>query len=88
MAVDFETEHARLDTSLRSIEAVTDVEALRTEVIELENKASVPDLWNDSENAQAVTSRLSYLQGDLRRIEDLRARLDDIAVMHELSVDE
>ena len=88
MAVDFESEHARLDTSLRSIEAVTDVDTLRAEVVELEKKASVPDLWNDPENAQAVTSRLSYLQGDLRRLEDLRARLDDIAVMHELSVDE
>ncbi len=88
MAVDFETEHARLDTSLRSIEAVTDVDTLRAEVVELEKKASAPDLWNDPENAQAVTSRLSYLQQDLRRIEDLRNRLDDIAVMHELSVDE
>ncbi len=88
MAVDFETEHARLDTSLRSIEAVTDVNTLRHQLVELEKKASVPDLWNDPENAQAVTSRLAYLQQDLRRIEDLRSRLDDLAVMHELSVDE
>jgi len=88
VAVDFETEHARLDTSLRSIEAVTDVDTVRAEVVELEKKASAPDLWSDPDNAQAVTSRLSYLQQDLRRIEDLRTRLDDIAVMHELSVDE
>ncbi|MBA3339560.1 MAG: peptide chain release factor 2 [Geodermatophilaceae bacterium] len=88
VAVDFETEHARLDTSLRSIEAVTDVNTLRHQLVELEKKASVPDLWNDPENAQAVTSRLAYLQQDLRRIEDLRSRLDDLAVMHELSVDE
>jgi peptide chain release factor 2 len=64
------------------------VDDLRREVAELEEKAAAPDLWNDVEAAQALTSRLSYLQGDLRRVEELRSRLDDVGLMHEMAADE
>jgi peptide chain release factor 2 len=61
---------------------------MRREVAELEQQAAAPDLWNDVEAAQAVTSKLSYLQGDLRRVEELRSRLDDVALMHEMAEEE
>src|SRR5919202_2991565 len=77
-----------LDTTLKSIEAVMRVDDLRKQVAELEEKAAAPDLWNDVEAAQALTSRLSYLQGDLRRVEELRSRLDDVGLMHEMAADE
>src|SRR3954468_7676697 len=77
-----------LDTTLKSIEAVMRVDDLRREVAELEAKASAPDLWNDVEPAQALTSRLSYLQGDLRRVEELRSRLDDVGLLHEMAAEE
>src|SRR3712207_2199315 len=78
VAADFSVVLDELDTTLRSIEAVLDVDRLRREVAELEQQASAPDLWNDVEAAQALTSKLSYLQGDLRRVEELRSRLDDV----------
>jgi len=53
-------------------------------IADLEQQAAAPDLWNDVEAAQAITSKLSYLQGDLRRVEELRRRLDDAAVLHEV----
>ena len=52
---------------------------MRQEIADLEQQAAAPDLWNDVEAAQALTSRLSYLQGDLRRVEELRSRLEDVA---------
>src|SRR4051794_12681715 len=61
---------------------------MRSEIADLEQQAAAPDLWNDVEAAQAVTSRLSYLQGDLRRVEELRSRLDDVALMHEMAAEE
>ena len=61
-----------LSSTLESIEAVSDLPALRTEIADLEDQAGQPDLWNDQEKAQKVTSRLSHAQGELRRIEDLR----------------
>ncbi|RBY95879.1 peptide chain release factor 2 [Blastococcus sp. TF02-8] len=88
MAADFSVVLDELDTTLKSIEAVLDVDKLRREVAELEQQAAAPDLWDDVEAAQALTSKLSYMQGDLRRVEELRGRLDDVAVLHEMAVEE
>jgi peptide chain release factor 2 len=88
VAADFAVVLDELDTTLTSIEAVLDVDRLRREVAELEEQAAAPDLWNDVEAAQALTSKLSYLQGDLRRVEELRRRLDDVGLLHEMAAEE
>src|ERR671916_6858 len=88
VAADFSTALDELDATLKSIEAVLDVDRMRKEVAELEEQAAAPDLWDDVERAQALTSKLSYLQGDLRRIEELRARLDDVGLLHEMAAEE
>ena len=74
-----------LDATLSSIEQVLDVPALRRQVTELEAQAAVPDLWNDPEEAQRITSKLSHAQNDVRRVEGLRSRLDDAAVLLDLA---
>ncbi len=88
VAADFSVVLDELNTTLESIEAVIDVDDLRQQIADLEQQAAAPDLWNDVEAAQALTSRLSYLQGDLRRVEELRSRLDDVALLHEMAADE
>jgi peptide chain release factor 2 len=77
-----------LSDTLASVEAVTDVVALRKQIAELELEASRPDLWDDQESAQRVTSQLSHKQSELRRIEELRQRLDDLTVLYELAEEE
>jgi peptide chain release factor 2 len=77
-----------LDTTLASIEAVMDVEKLQATIAQLSEEASAPDLWNDQEQAQKVTSRLSHAQSELKRIQDLRQRLDDLSVLFELGEDD
>ncbi|SFM93115.1 peptide chain release factor 2 [Pseudonocardia ammonioxydans] len=88
MTPDVQADLKDLDTTLSSIEAVADVPALRQEIAELSEQAGRPDLWDDVEAAQKITSRLAYAQGDLRRLEDLRRRLDDLPVLYELAEDE
>ena len=85
---DFSAALAELDQSLSSIEAVVDPERKRSEIAELETKVAAPDLWNDPENAQRVTSRLSALQSEIDRISDLRARLGDLGALVELGQEE
>src|SRR5581483_8807318 len=68
-----------------SIEAVLDLEKIRGDIARLEEEAAAPDLWDDLANAQKVTSRLSFLQSELRRVESLRSRIDDLAVLFELA---
>jgi len=73
---------------MASIEAVLDLPKLRARAAELENQASDPDLWSDPENAQKITSRLSHTQGEIRRVEELRTRVDDAGVLWELAESE
>ncbi len=85
MAID-PSEHLReLDATLTSIEKVLDVPSLRQEVERLEVEASAPDLWDDQAKAQVVTSRLSFVQGEINRVTSLRQRLEDVGVMFELA---
>jgi peptide chain release factor 2 len=70
---------------MRSVETVLDLPAKRREIAALEEEAAVPDLWNDQDNAQRVTSRLSFVQGEVRKTEALRQRLDDLPVLIELA---
>jgi peptide chain release factor 2 len=83
--VDVAAELKELSATLASIEAVVDLDTLRREASDLEQQASAPDLWNDVESAQQITSRLSYVQGEIRRVEDLRRRLDDTQTLWDLA---
>ena len=85
IVTDVPAELKELSATLSSIESVVDVPTLRVEVAELERQASAPDLWSDPEQAQQVTSRLSYAQGEIRRVEELRRRVDDAEVLWDLA---
>ena len=85
MPIDPTEDLKALDATLTSVEKVIDLPVLRARVAELSQRASAPDLWDDQDAAQAVTSELSYAQGDLARVEGLRRRLDDLAVLYELA---
>ncbi|AWV47503.1 peptide chain release factor 2 [Mycobacterium leprae Kyoto-2] len=88
MEPDRQTDIAALDSTLTTVERVLDVEGLRTRIEKLEHEASDPKLWDDQVRAQRVTSELSHAQGELRRIEELRRRLDDLPVLYELAAEE
>lgn len=88
VAADLTQDIAELDRSLASIESVADLDSLKSEIADLEEQVAAPDLWDDQDNAQRVTSRLSAKQAELERIRGLRARLDDASVMLELADEE
>ena len=87
-AVDVSEELKELDQTLGSIEAVIDPDEMRRELADLNEQAAAPDLWDDQEKAQRVTSRLSYVQGELNRVESLRRRLDDLVVLFQMAEEE
>lgn len=87
-AADLSERLSELNHSLTSIEAVVDLDSKRAQIAELEQEASAPDLWNDQDNAQRVTSKLSRLQAEVERVEELRQRLDDVDVLLELAAEE
>jgi peptide chain release factor 2 len=85
---DRQADIAALESTLTTVERVLDVDGLRTRIEKLEQEASDPKLWDDQANAQRVTSELSHTQGELRRIEELRQRLNDLPVLYELAAEE
>lgn len=88
MDTDRQAEIAALDATLTTVERVLDVDALKTRIEKLEQDASDPKLWDDQTRAQKVTSELSHTQGELRRVQGLRGRLDDLPVLYELAAEE
>src|SRR3954451_77843 len=85
---DFREQLTALAHTLSSIETVLDLDKMRKDLAELENEAADPDLWGDQERAQKVTSRLSYLRGDITRLEALRTRVDDLQAAVDLGDDD
>jgi peptide chain release factor 2 len=85
---DRQADIAALDSTLTTVERVLDVDGLRSRIDKLEHEAADPNLWDDQARAQRVTSELSHTQGELRRVEGLRQRLDDLPVLYELAAEE
>lgn len=74
-----------LRATFADIKAVVDVPALEAEIERLSADAGAPDLWDDVEKAQKVTSALSHRQAELKRVTDVERRLDDLEVLVELA---
>ncbi|AWZ07531.1 MULTISPECIES: peptide chain release factor 2 [unclassified Streptomyces] len=85
--VDVSEELKSLSSTMGSIEAVLDLDKLRADIAVLEEQAAAPSLWDDPDAAQKITSKLSHLQAEVRKTENLRGRIDDLAVLFELAVE-
>ena len=76
-----------LAVKVSSIGTVLDIPRMKESISALETEASVPNLWDDQANAQKVTSKLSTIQGDLRKFESVQMRDADLPVLFELAED-
>lgn len=77
-----------LDATLGTIEKVMNPGDLEERARELEAQASDPELWDNPDHAQTVTSELSHVQAKLRKLRDLRQRVSDLPIMYELAEEE
>lgn len=87
-SIDFSAEIKELRSTFASIEEVSDVEELKSAIAELSEAAGAPDLWDDPEAAQKVTSALSHKQSELERLKTIEERIDDLEAMVELAEEE
>lgn len=85
MSIEFPEEIRDLRSKLENIEAVANPEKIQRQADELAKQAAAPDLWDDAENAQKVTSELSHLQSELERLQMLRSRIDDLETLAEMA---
>ncbi|AJM77344.1 peptide chain release factor 2 [Rathayibacter toxicus] len=82
---DFTEQIAALRSTFADISAVIDIDALRSTIAELSEQAGDPHLWDDTVNAQKVTSALSHRQSELARVTTIERRLDDLEVLVEMA---
>ncbi|MCL2581625.1 MAG: peptide chain release factor 2 [Streptosporangiales bacterium] len=87
-ATDPADELSELSSKLDTIEAVLEPDAMRTEAADLREQSADPTLWEDQTRAQQVTRRLSHLEGELSRLDNLRQRLSDAETLFELADEE
>lgn len=85
--LDLSQQINELRSTFADIRSVVNVDALTAEIAALSEQAGVPDLWDDTENAQKVTSALSHRQSELARITTIKHRLDDLEVLVEMAND-
>ncbi|MEU2898328.1 peptide chain release factor 2 [Streptomyces sp. NPDC006967] len=86
--VDVSEELKSLSSTMESIEAVLDLDKLRADIAVLEEQAAAPSLWDNPDEAQKITSKLSHLQAEVRKAETLRGRIDDLSVLFEMAEEE
>lgn len=88
MAVDFESELKNLRATMLTVSQVTDLERLATSIADLEEQASAPDLWDDVDHAQKVTSALSRANTERDRVVGMDERIDELEILIQLATEE
>lgn len=85
---DFSQAIADARAKYEEIALALDVDRLKRQEQELEVEAAEPGLWDDPEHAQQVTSKLSAVQSQIKRLSSARTRIDDVETLVELGREE
>jgi peptide chain release factor 2 len=81
---DFAAELEESETRLAEAERYLGLDKLTARRAELEEAAGRPDLWDDADNARAVTTELGKVTADLEQLTSLRDTLSDAQATLEL----
>jgi len=85
MDLDLADQIRALRSTFADIKAVVGLDRLTADIAKLSEAAGAQDLWDDVENAQQVTSRLSHAQAELAKIHSIKSRLDDLEVLVQMA---
>lgn len=85
VSTDFPEAIASMRATMSNVAQVVDPVRLTEQIERLSKEASAPNLWDDPDAAQKVTSELSHLQAELARLSTTLARIDDVEALVELS---
>ncbi len=83
--LDLSQEIKQIRGTFATFAEVTDVPKLDKEIEQLEKDVQAPNLWDNAEEAQKLTSALSRKQAQRTRIQDIASRLDDLEVLIQLA---
>jgi peptide chain release factor 2 len=82
---DFTAELEALEERLAEAERYLGRDKLEARRAELEEQVARPDLWDDADNARALTKELGRVVADLEQLDGLRGAADDASALLELT---
>jgi len=82
---NFADDLATLAGRLKEAEDYLGLEQLRARLADLEQQVGAPDLWDDQDRGRRVSGEYAEVKGDLDVLESLRARFEDVEVLHEMA---
>ena len=85
---DFGRQIKDLESLYSGIAKVLDPEKIRANISQLETEASDPEIWNDQQNAQRVTTELSHAKSQLEQLESLERDIKDLETLREMTQDD
>ena len=77
-----------MEPALRDLADALGLDAMRKEILELDQKATAPDFWNDMEKSQKILQRSSSLKNKIEKYEKLKSAYDDLMALIELADEE
>ena len=85
---DFTDDLAQLRQRVDDARRYLGIEAARTRLVELEQEAGEPGLWDDPDRARGVTTELARVKDDVDLVDGLEGRLSDLETLRELAQEE
>ena len=77
-----------LEPELQKLAAALDLDTVRREVEELEEKTADPNFWNDIAGSQKVLQRSKQLKNKLEQYERLTTQWEDLTTLVEMAIEE
>ena len=65
----------------RIYEVIFDLEHKKKTLLELEDLASGSDFWNNTQQAQKASQRISFLRAEIQYYQDVESELEDLKVL-------
>lgn len=88
MARDYRSDIDNLRRTFTQIASVKNPEELKKNIDTLTEQSLAPDLWDDPTKAQALTSKLSYAQAELKKLRDAQGQIEDLEALLEMADEE
>ena len=85
---DFSEEIADLARRVSDAHKYLRIDDARSRLVELEEQASAPDLWDDADHARQVTSDMASVREDVELMDELDRRLSDVQTLYDLAREE
>ncbi|MEE1324446.1 MAG: peptide chain release factor 2 [Bifidobacteriaceae bacterium] len=82
--IDFTQDLTAAKETFATIFDAVNLDKLRALAADLEQQAAAPELWDDPDHAQQITSKLSSTQTMLKRIDSMKRRIDDVETLESL----